>query len=171
MTKRRIVHSFLLLCLSSSGLVAQSPVTDPLNPAVTGSQTSPFQSPARPFGLSIVNPVQTTGSDANAAYFNNNVLPGMRAAIASQLPEYRNNTALGAVDPQKLTLDADYSLRVYFISEGAAYRNTLGFNTVDPTIARNITSSPDAKLIFPNASDPNGLQGGRVQNLTDPLVP
>lgn len=172
-------HAFRSLALHvAAALPLLVPVTasgqtlpNPFDPSITGSQPSSIQSPVRPFGLSIVNPVQRSGSDAIATNFNTNVLPTLRSTISAQLPERVDNSAIGPVDPTKLTLDADYALRVYFVSEGAANRNTLGFNTVRPTTDGDIRTSPDARVIFPNASDPNGFSGGGVQNLSNPLNP
>ena len=119
---------------------------------------SPIQSPATPYNLTIDAPVQIAGSDAASADFQANVLPGMMASELKLLPEYRNESAqyLSTIgfDPSKLVLSQDATARVYFLGEGATYKNTLGISTTDLG-----PQSPGASLIFPNASSSVGLGG------------
>ena len=133
---------------------------------------SPVQSPARPYNLSIDAPVQLAGSDAAAAAFQANVLPGMISAEQRLLPEYRSESAqylsTMSFDPSKLVLSADTTARVYFLGEGAGYQNTLGVSTTNagPT-------SPGASLIFPNASSSVGFggSGSPLRSIGEPLLP
>lgn len=136
---------------------------------------SPVQSTARPFGLDVVDNVGLAGSDAASADFQANVLPTMRSLIEQYLPEKEaigeldNTGPLVALDPSKLTLAAAADIRVYFIGEGAGYRNSLGFNTAGGGV-----DSGDPLLIFPDASSPVSYlnpkaTGSRSQ--TAPLMP
>lgn len=123
------------------------------------SPEGPVQSAARPYDLSIVAPVRVAGSDAAAAAFQSEVLPGMLATLQQRLPENHRVSAreLAAIslDPSKLVLSADANARVYFLGEGAGYRNTLGISTTGGG-----PLSPDAALIFPGASYTDGANGG-----------
>lgn len=150
-----------------------------LSHPASASIVSPIQSTAQPFGLTAVAPVQLAGSDAAAANFMQS-LASINAYIKQTLPEY---TALKtpssmALDPSALRLGADSSVRAYFISEGAAYHSTLGFNTFGANAAIPTASTPgitaDAKLIFPDASstDPTTLNpnGNSIRTTNDPLL-
>ncbi|MEI7911005.1 MAG: DUF4114 domain-containing protein [Verrucomicrobiota bacterium] len=158
--KKHVVLSFSLLAVAS------------LAPAQDASQVSPVQSAARPYNLSIDGLVQIAGSDAAAAAFQANVLPGMLAAETKLLPEYKSHTpqnlATFSLDPSKLVLSVDTIGRAYFLGEGAAYQNTLGISTTDLGPA-----SAGATLIFPNASNPLALGGSgkAIRTPTDPLLP
>lgn len=113
------------------------------------------QAKARPFGLDIAAPVMAAGSDAAAATFQAKDLPAITNLINTQLGEsvqFQNQTAF-SLDPTKLLLATASTARVYFVGEGAGYRNTLGFNALpagSPTPARALTA--DSQLIFPDAS-------------------
>jgi hypothetical protein len=132
---------------------------------------SPVQSAARPFDLDIVAPVMVAGSDAAAKDFQANALPDMLNLISQNLGErsYKNNAALNAValDPSKLVMQNDAAARVYFLGEGAGFRNTLGFSTMGGS-----PLSPDAQLIFPNASSTIGYGGSgkSIRTSDEPLV-
>lgn len=136
---------------------------------------SPYQSTARPFELDVVDQVGLAGSDAAAADFLNNTLPTMRDLIQQYLPEKKaigdlsETGPLVALDPSKLTLAAASDVRVYFVGEGASYRNTLGFNTEGGGV-----TSGDPLLIFPDASSPvsylNPTPGG-TRSQSAPLMP
>jgi len=136
---------------------------------------SPVQSSARPFGLDVVDKVGLAGSDAASADFQTSVLPTMRSLIEQYLPETKavgdlsQTGPLIALDPSKLTLAATTDIRVYFVGEGASYRNSLGFNTEGGGV-----NSGDPLLIFPDASSPvsylnPNATGQRSQ--TAPLLP
>ena len=121
---------------------------------------SPVQSAARPFGLAIVDSVKLGGSDAASANFQINVLPSITNLINTNLKEtasLKNATAL-MLDPSKLKLATDSNARVYFVVEGAGYRNSLAFNfyqpgenTADQAASRDVITEA-TRLIFPNAS-------------------
>jgi hypothetical protein len=137
----------------------------------SAQQASPVQSAARPYNLDIVAPVQVAASDAASKAFQTEVLPGMLAAVKQILPEYKSRTAkdLAAIslDPSKLVLGFDATARVYFLGEGAGYQNTLGISTTGGG-----PLSPDAALIFPNASSPAGFAGSGsvLRTSNEPLV-
>jgi len=114
--------------------------------------TSRVQSRSRPFGLEIVDSVKIGGSDERSADFQSNNLPYFNQLINTTLSESTaiTNVETMTLDPTKLTLQTDYQVRAYFVGEGAGYRNTLGFTTVDNQ--GNATSDP--QLIFPDVSSP-----------------
>jgi hypothetical protein len=136
---------------------------------------SPIQSTARPLKLDIVDGVGLAGSDAASADFQNNTLPTMRNLIQQYLPETKaigdisKTGPLVALDPSKLKLAAAADVRVYFVGEGAGYRNSLGFNTGGGGIGAG-----DPLLIFPDASSPvsylSPTAGGK-RSQTSPLLP
>ena len=133
---------------------------------------SPVQSAARPYDLNIVAPVDVAGSDAAARNFQTNVLPGLLATVKQKLPEYQGhsvaNLATLASGAAMLHLSSDSTARVYFLTEGAGYQNTLGISTTGGG-----PLSPDAALIFPNASSTTGFggSGSLVRTATEPLAP
>jgi hypothetical protein len=134
------------------------------------SQTaSPVQSPARPFNLDIVAPVQLAGSDAASRIFRSEVLPGMLNLTNQSLAERATALNLNSIslDPSKLVLSHDATVRVYFLSEGAGYRNSLGISTTGRG-----PYGEDAALIFPNASSTVGYGGSNslVRTSAEPLA-
>jgi hypothetical protein len=112
---------------------------------------SPYQSNDRPFGLDIVNTVNTAASDEKSIDFQNNYLPEIQEIVQNNLASgvalSTDTVSSLALDSTKLELAYDSDLRVYFVGEGAGYHNTLGFNTEGPAI-----SSGTPQLIFPDAS-------------------
>ncbi len=117
-----------------------------------GGQPSPVQSNARPFGLQPFALVQKSKSDSRSIDFNNNYLPYFRELVNTQLAESAvfSNTEGFRLDASRLFLrtESDLPIRVYFVHEGAGYKNTLGFS-MTPAGAEE-TGQP--YLIFPNAS-------------------
>jgi hypothetical protein len=96
----------------------------------SGQTASTVQSKARPFGLDIVAPVMTAGSDKASEVFQKETLPELTSYLQTALREQKSiASAAYALDPSKLLLQTESDVRVYFIGEGAGYRNTLGFNT------------------------------------------
>jgi len=132
---------------------------------------SPVQSAARPYNLNIIAPVEVAGSDAAAQNFQTNVLPGLLTTVQKTLGYQSHseaNLATISTGASQLTLSVDASARVYFLGETAGYLNTLGFSTTGGS-----PLSPDAALIFPNASNPMGIggSGSPIRTATDPLLP
>jgi len=122
--------------------------------AQTGStdvtpDASPVQSAARPFGLNIAAPVMLAASDAQSAQFQTEQLPELMKVVNSNLGETRklSDFSSKALDPSKLVMSTDAQVRVYFLGEGAGYKNTLGYNLSGTGIREGAP-----KLIFPDAS-------------------
>lgn len=139
---------------------------------IGGPSQAPFQSAARPFGLDIVGPVYAAGSDTQAADFLTNVLPQMQTMInqtfgpaldPANLPQV---PGWGPPDPNALTLVAPADLRVYFVGEGAGWRNSLGFNTDGPG-----HDSGNPQLIFPNSASPASYLSSKPHGPNAPLMP
>ncbi len=86
------------------------------------------QSSARPFGYETVSPVYQTGSDARAQRFNTNYLPKVMEIVNERFREGGEFENPGAVplNVDRMVLNYDYSVRAYFIHEGAGYKNTVG---------------------------------------------
>lgn len=129
-------------------------------PGMEAGQAAAYQSDARPFGLDIVGKVMAAGSDASAATFQKDVLPGLTRFLQGSLGERTQvDDSRMALDPSKLFLKNSSDVRVYFMGEGAGYQNTLGFDTT--ASGSGAIKDGTAKLIFPNASsnvstyDPN----------------
>lgn len=116
---------------------------------IMAQEESSVQSAARPFDLDIVNPVQLASSDSRSVDFQQNYLPAFQQFITTNLGETSvfEDAQLFNIDPTELVLKSDHDSRVYFISEGAGFRNTLGFNTNGES---GINES--SQLIFPDAS-------------------
>jgi Domain of unknown function (DUF4114) len=116
------------------------------------SQTvSPKQASDRPFGLSIVGQVMAAGSDTASALFQAGALPTVTNFVNSTITDRTALQNAGAIvlDPSQLTLTTKSDVRVYFVSEDAAYHNSLGFNTQGGAI-----TASGSKLIFPDVSSP-----------------
>lgn len=118
------------------------------------------QSDFRVFGMDVIANVQESGSDARSCEFNSTILPGALELVDVHLKEGVEFLAVGVtrLDEDALFLlnDSDRPVRVYFVHEGAGYRNTLGFST---TLAGS-ASAGDRYIIFPDVSD--GTYGGPV---------
>jgi hypothetical protein len=116
-----------------------------------GTPANP-QAPERPFGLSIISYVQVAKSDAEASSFYNTHIAALRQIINANLSESVkvSNVSSFKLDANKLFLrqQANKPIRVYFLAEGAGYRNSLGFAF---TPAGSETSG-QPYLIFPDAS-------------------
>jgi hypothetical protein len=139
--------------------------------AVSAEVYSPIQSPARPFGLSIVDLVQVPGSDASSAEFQGTYLPVMEQWGNMDLTaaSFTELTSTIALDPSMISLATAYDTRVYFIGDATSKHNALGFNTAGGGI-----SGGDPLLIFPDASESLKIDkktGLRVPTSKDPLVP
>ncbi len=128
----------------------------------TSGTMSPIQSPARPMGLDIVAPVMVGGSDEKSSAFQANSLPQLTSFFQTMLPEKADNTRVTSVDPSALTLATQADVRIYFVGEGASFRNTLGFNTTGGAV----TPASNSKLIFPDTST-----WGTTRSSQNPLQP
>lgn len=116
----------------------------------TAGTVAPIQSTASPYGLEPVDSVQLSGSDEDAADFNENTLEDVQTIVNETLTERQDlgDVSTIALDPSQLVLTEASTVRIYFISEGAGYQNSLGVYTGDSSDGLN----GDAALIFPNAS-------------------
>jgi len=147
--------------------VAEATTRDPKEHS---GKVSDVQSPARPFDLDIINKVQVAATDKTSKIFQKTALPDFVKISETRLNEAEAAQALDAIriDPNKLTLAYDTSVRVYFVGEGAGYHNTLGFYTTGKG-----GDQTDAALIFPDASSNLGLDGSgkEVRDVKNPLLP
>lgn len=134
-----------------------------------------FQDRARPFGLELAGPVMEAGSDGASADFQENSLSQLLDFVDSNLSERQALEDIAAVslDPEALKLHNDSSVRVYFLSEGAGYRNTLGY-TAESLTSGETTSQllifPDASSAYSSYEGTDSLENLRRNNST-PLVP
>lgn len=152
------------------------------SPSLSGGVAAPVQSSADPYGLKIAGPVMQGGSDAASKSFIQDVLPSLNSFIKSALPEQKNNTKSTAfqIDPSKLVLATKTAVRAYFVSEGAAYHNSIGVNAMtsgnDPKSSYAEVTSASSKLIFPDASSTlGGLTDGTgkagTRTASEPVLP
>ena len=144
------------------------------------SVVSPVQSSADPLSLPVAGLVQKAGSDSDSAAFQSS-LPAIKALVNSTLPEYKSEAAVAssmAVKFSDLYLSTNSSVRIYFVSEGASYRSSLGLNLLTglsslPTASTAAVTS-SAEWIFPDASsnDPTTFNpnGNGVRSATAPLT-
>ncbi len=135
------------------GLLALSAIT-----ATCDAEPKSEQSNARPMGLDIVALVQENASDDRSAAWTSEWLDAAMTLVEENLGERVEfvERDLVRLDPDRLFLlrDSDRPVRVYFLNEGAGYRNTLGFST---TLA-GAPQEGSRQLIFPDVSD--GTFGG-----------
>ena len=137
---------------------------------------SPLQSKADPYGLQIAGPVMEGGSTAASADFNKNLLPSALQLCAKYLPDGHNNLNSPAfaqkIDLNKLVLTTKQAVTATFISMGAGYQNSLGFEAIapgqsDPKNLSQVLNSPGSKLIFPSVSSPADYNpGGNYSSAT-----
>jgi hypothetical protein len=132
--------------------------------AQAGTPASPQATPVT-LGLPVIGQVQVRGSDARAVEFNTNWLPQFRQIINNNLSEsvVFSNAPGFKLDSSRFFLrqQANRTIRIYFLAEGAGYQNTLGFSF---TPAGSPTpGSP--KIIFPNAS----IRSGNTRDNDNPL--
>jgi len=163
-----------LACAALSTLAAST---------LSAQTVSPVQSSADPHSITVAGPVMLAGSDAASQSFDNTVLPNLTSFVQSALPERQNNTASSAfeIDPNKIVLATSTDVRVYFVSEGAGYHNSMGVASQMPSDPTPYNSwdqavAPTSKLLFPDASstegsvtDGTGTYGTRT--LSEPLLP
>jgi hypothetical protein len=118
-------------------------------PCVMAGKISPIQSPARPFGLDIIGPVQMAASDRNASKFYNDYLPKIEQLINADFNVNFsiNNFSAVELDPSKIYATNNVAIEAFFITEDTDYHNTLGFNTSGGSIKEG-----NPWLIFPDAS-------------------
>ena len=162
MKKRHLTTKVFLTLSTAFALLSQH----------THAQTAnQFQDAARPFGIDTVADVMQAASDDASADFQANDLPVLLDFVNTNLSERQALSDISgvALDPNALLLDTEASVRVYFVSEGAGYRNTLGYTSED--VVTGDTSSQ--LLIFPDASSHNRYfsDGVDISNNSVPLAP
>jgi len=123
---------------------------------------------ASPMDLAIELPVQYAGSDEASKAFQTNVMPGLLKSISETFDGKQiKDLAAAGLDPFRLTLAEDTSVRLYFLGETASTSNTLGYSTTGGS-----PLSPDAAIIFPNASSSAGNTNKEpVRSEKNPLLP
>ncbi len=141
------------LILSSAGSITKA-----------GTPASPQATPV-PLNIAVAGNVQVTGSDSRASSFNSLWLPKFQQVINDNLAEcvVFSNASGFQLDSSKLFLrqEAVETIRIYFIGEGAGYKNALGF-AFTPA-GSPIPGTP--KVIFPNAS----IGTGNTRTTIEPL--
>ena len=134
-----------------------------------GQSKSYVQSAARPYDLDIAAPVMLAASDDTSKTFQTEVLPGMLKIVSRSLSEANTVKNLNSIslDPSKMVLAEDATVRVYFLAEGAGNHNSLGISTTG-----NGPLGEDAALIFPDASSTAGYGGSKslVRTSSEPLA-
>ena len=122
--------------------------------SATAQTVSEYQATGQPLGLEVIDQVMLAGSDESSAIFQEQYLPALTELMNDNLGEnvaITDTTAI-SLDPGQLTLGTDSNVRVYFVGEGAGYRNTLGFNVLAPGENPSGGLTEDSALIFPDAS-------------------
>lgn len=141
---------------------------------VIASTAVPAQSPWHPLGLSITAPVQLAGSDAAASSFET-LKAGYVSYVNQKCPEgvVFSGNGVSQLDPQRLYFLFDYAPRVYFIKDGAGYRNALAATIATLSTPTNSILTGNSFTIFPNASSSLGLcgSGSGVESTTEPVLP
>jgi hypothetical protein len=134
---------------------------------------SPVQSNASPMRLTTWGPVQLYGSDDRALNFNTNVLPDIQQSLNLKLGETKSIASLAGIslDPSRLKLSVDSTVRTYFVGEGAGYLNSVGMFTGVTYTNTSGLAATDAKLIFPNASASNSYMSPNAPVVRDNSTP
>jgi hypothetical protein len=134
----------------------------------------PKQSPWRPLGLSVTAQVQLAGSDSTAASFELKKSTYV-SYVNQKLPEgvVFTGNGLSQLDPQRLYFLFDYAPRVYFLKDGAGYKNALGATIATLSAPTNSVLTGNTFTIFPNASSSLGVSGSGsgVESTTEPVLP
>ncbi|MGB0660900.1 MAG: DUF4114 domain-containing protein [Mangrovicoccus sp.] len=146
-------------------------------PAVPAATLSPVQSDATPLGYTASLPVMQAGSDPASADFQQNALPLLIEFASTQLGESQALADAGALalDPAQLSVMHPVQPRIYFISEGAGYHNSLFAGVVSAEFDATslwLMADIDWHLVFPDASSPQGFGAEATQpSPQEPLLP
>lgn len=122
---------------------------------------SPVQTSVKVNGYKPFSPVYLAGSDAASKEFQVDALPGLLKLADTRLSErgvLADSSAL-AVDPARLKLREAADVRVYFVAEGAGYRNTLGARITEG-------AATTAGIVFPDASSSVSYLGSTTPKRT-----
>lgn len=144
--------------------------------AATGlAQTvSPYQSPYRPSGLSLVGKTYLGNTDT-ASKLEYPLSSGYVTMIKKSLPEGVAFTGRGInqLDPQRLYFLFDYAPRVYYIYEGACYIDALGATIATVSSPTNKPVTGTSYTLFPNGQSsisPVCATGSGVRSASEPLM-
>ena len=85
--------------------------------------------PARPFGLDIIGPAQSAGSDAQSSTMTGAQFNSIIDLYTQRITNPAAQSELVQLDPSQIALQTDYDARVYFSGLSGSYNNTLGLNT------------------------------------------
>ncbi len=117
-----------------------------------------------PFNLSIVEPVTSISSgDAKASAFASTLLPAVKTVAQSGTIGSKTTVAgytTLQIDPAQINFATTAQARLYFVGEGADYKNSIGFNANGASV-----NSGTPQLAFLNASTPTPLTPGDYVNL------
>lgn len=142
-------------------------ITTVLAPYGFAQTVAPVQSPARPLGLPVHGPVFEFASDARSADFYYNVMPTFMQIVENHLEETVefSNVDGFKLDASRLLLraPADQPIRIYFLSEGAGYHNTVGFNWTEA----GASESGPPTVLFPDTSIRSGASEVYVTSTKD----
>jgi len=146
----------------TTGWDAMDPVDGIAAAAFEEAIYADVQSPARPFGLDVVAPVQVAGGDARSADFAANVLPDILDFIGSNLLQGNTTGVMSAeTDASNLTLPNPADVRLYFVGEEAGYHNSIGLN-----FAGAADDEYTSLLAFPDASSKYSLNPDQIGDRT-----
>lgn len=145
--KKLVGLGILLILLGHPGAIGQSDRSvsapgrnggDRFNGLGTGVN------PARPFGLEILGPVGSAGSDARSEVMNESKISELLGLYKSGVwyPEQQN--ALIEIDPANILLKTDYQARAYFLGFQGESNNGFGLN-----VNGHGLNGGDPKLILP----------------------
>jgi hypothetical protein len=139
--------------------------------AIAGT-VSPVQSDATTVHeLDAIAPVMLAGSDRASRLFRDEDMAKLIAIVNANLSERSavEDVADFALDPNPLRLVDAADVRVYFLGEGAGFRNSFGFYTGRSDVG--VAGSDDAALVFPDASSAgSGFEAGTRRSPAAPLA-
>ena len=157
-----------------AGLIIALAIVIGLTATVAAGIPVPFQSPWRPLGLPVIGNVQLAASDSTAISFETKKTTYVNY-VNQKLPEgvAFTDAGLNQLDPQRLYFLFDYAPRVYFLKDGAGYKNALGATIATCKQPTNSVLTGNTFTIFPNVSSSLGVSGSGsgVESLTEPLLP
>ncbi|NRA29939.1 MAG: DUF4114 domain-containing protein [Parvularculaceae bacterium] len=145
MPHKSLRHRLLLGCGLSATLATGLSITT----TAEAGTIKDIQSNARPLGLGAASPVFVAGSDEKAAIFQSEALNLMLDLQQETLGEgiAVDNAELIALDPSQLTATVSFRPRIYFVTEGAGYKNSFLAKAI-----RADGTETDWEVLFPDAS-------------------
>lgn len=146
-------------------------------PAISKGQNALAETGNYPgtYGFNVAYDVYQAGSDAASADFQANELPTFNQFINTTLTEGEALSDISAVSltPTILNLAHEHDVRMYFISEGAGYHNTLGVTEISSDFQTQTSSLvfPDASTVNNNYLDGDTAGSLSMRNANTPLLP